>query len=53
MEMQHVYLPDSWVLAVETDATRVCFVLEAVLTPEHPRYYSPPKPGEQYEPPWV
>ncbi|CAB4576951.1 MAG: hypothetical protein ACK5CE_16965 [Actinomycetes bacterium] len=48
MEMQHVYLPDSWVLAVETDATRVCFVLEAVLTPEHPRYYSPPKSGEQY-----
>lgn len=47
MEMRRVYLPDSWVLAVETDSTKVCFVLDAVLMPEHPRY-APPKPGEQH-----
>ena len=46
--MQRVYLPDSWVLAVETDSTKVCFVLDAVLTPEHSRYNAPPEPGEQY-----
>jgi hypothetical protein len=46
--MQHVYLPDSWVLGIETDSTMVCFVLDAVLTPEHSRYYTPPKPGEQH-----
>lgn len=46
--MQRVYLPDSWVLGVETDLTRVCFLLDAVLTPEHSRYYAPPKPGEQH-----
>lgn len=43
-----MYLPDSWVLDIETDATFVCFLLEAALTPEHPLYYSPPKPGEQH-----
>jgi hypothetical protein len=47
-EVAAFYLPDSWVLSVETDSTRVCFVLDAVLTPQHPRYYSPPKRGEQY-----
>ena len=46
--MEHVCLPDSWVLGVETDATFVSFLLDAVLLPEHPRFYSPPKPGEQY-----
>jgi len=44
MGMRGVYLPDSWVLAVETDSTKVCFVLEAVLMPEHPRY-APPSPA--------
>lgn len=44
-----MYLPDSWVLAVETDASSyVSFLLEAALQPEHPLYYSPPHPGEQY-----
>jgi hypothetical protein len=46
--MAFVYLPDSWVLAVDTDESHVSFVIEAVMRPEHPRYYSPPKPGEQY-----
>lgn len=47
--MRHVYLPDSWVLAVETDgSTFVSFLLDAALQPEHPLFYSPPKPGEQY-----
>ena len=48
MTLEHVYLPDSWVLSVETDDSHVCFLLDAVLQPEHPRYYWPPKPGEQY-----
>jgi len=43
-----VYLPDSWVLGVETTPSSVCFVLDAVLTDGHPRYYWPPKAGEQY-----
>lgn len=42
-----IYLEDSWVLAV-TPADDGCeFRLEAVLTPEHPRY-RPPAPGEQH-----
>lgn len=47
--MEHVYLPDSWVLSIETDGLSfVSFVLDAVLQPEHPLYYHPPLPGEQY-----
>ena len=48
VELNGVYLPDSWVLNVEATETAVIFVLEAVLEPEHPRYYWPPKPGEQH-----
>ena len=48
MELEHVYLPDSWVLDIETDATSVCFFLDAALTPGHPLFYSPPKAGEQH-----
>lgn len=44
----NVNLPDSWVLSVETTETSVCFVLDAVLEENHPRFYWPPKPGEQY-----
>jgi hypothetical protein len=46
--LQNVYLPDSWVLAVETSDESVCFVLEAALGEGHERYYSPPKAGEQH-----
>lgn len=46
--MALVYLPDSWVLGVETSLSSVCFVLDAVLTDRHPRYYWPPKAGEQH-----
>jgi hypothetical protein len=49
MEMEHVYLPDSWVLSVETDGSSyVTFLLDAVLQPDHPLYYHPPQAGEQY-----
>ena len=46
--LENVYLPDSWVLSVEATDTSVCFVLDAVLQEGHPRFYWPPKPGEQY-----
>ena len=46
--MAHVYLPDSWVLAVDPGMNSVSFLLEAVLTADHPAYYWPPRPGEQY-----
>lgn len=42
-----VYLPDSWVLSVETEDIALTLVLDAVLEESHPRFYSPPKPGEQ------
>lgn len=47
-ELTHIYLPDSWVLSVETSESSVCFVLDAVLEEDHPRFYWPPKPGEQH-----
>lgn len=47
-ELRHVYLPDSWVLSVETTESSVCFVLDAVLQEGHSRYYWPPRVGEQY-----
>jgi len=46
--LRHVYLPDSWVLGVETSESSVCFVLDAVLEQGHPCFYWPPKPGEQH-----
>lgn len=46
--LANVYLPDSWVLSVETDDGSVCFLLDAVVQEGHPRYYWPPKAGEQY-----
>ncbi|MEO5837917.1 MAG: hypothetical protein ABIQ73_11405 [Acidimicrobiales bacterium] len=35
-------------LGIETDSTRVCFELDAVLEREYPRFYWPPRRGEQY-----
>ena len=46
--LAHVFLPDSWVLSVETTDETVCFVVEAVLEAEHERFYWPPKAGEQH-----
>lgn len=46
--LTNVYLPDSWVLSVETTDSSVCFVLDAVLQEGHPRLYSPPRSGEQH-----
>lgn len=42
-----VYLEDSYVLGIEEGPHSLAFRLEAVLTPEHPRYRAP-RPGEQY-----
>jgi hypothetical protein len=47
-DLGNVYLADSWVLAIETDNSHVCFVLDAVLQEGHPRFYWPPKAGEQH-----
>lgn len=47
-ELRNVYLPDSWVLSVETTDSSVCFELDAVLEQGHPRFYWPPTAGEQY-----
>ncbi|HVW39840.1 MAG TPA: hypothetical protein VHC18_00665 [Amycolatopsis sp.] len=46
-DLAGVYLEDSYVLAIREDADTVSFALEAVLTPQHPRY-RPPQPDEQY-----
>lgn len=46
-ELAGVYLEDSYVLTIDEAPRRFSFTLDAVLTPEHPRYH-PPVPGEQY-----
>jgi hypothetical protein len=46
--MAQVYLPTVWVLAVVTDASYVCFHLQAVLVEGHPLFYWPPAAGEQH-----
>lgn len=45
--LENVYLPDSYVLAIREDDDRVIFALDVVLRPEHERYH-PPKPGEHH-----
>ncbi|MGA9873883.1 MAG: hypothetical protein WBQ44_22430 [Rhodococcus sp. (in: high G+C Gram-positive bacteria)] len=42
-----VYLEDSYVLSILEAPGELAFALDAVLTPESPRY-QPPKPDEQY-----
>jgi hypothetical protein len=44
---EHLYLEDSWVLAVHESEHELRFDLEAVLTEEHPEWH-PPKAGEVY-----
>jgi hypothetical protein len=46
-DLADIYLEDSWVLDVSDTELGVAFRLDAVLTPDHPRY-QPPAPGEQY-----
>jgi hypothetical protein len=46
-DLAEVYLEDSWVLDVASSEHGVTFRLDAVLTPDHPRYQSP-APGEQH-----
>ncbi|MGV9800590.1 hypothetical protein ACWDTP_21335 [Mycobacterium sp. NPDC003449] len=45
--LKGIYLEDSYVLAIIDEPGVFAFKLEAVLTPEHPRYHNP-RPGEQY-----
>ncbi len=42
-----LYLEDSYVMDIVESDSGITFVLEAVLTPEHPEYH-PPVAGEQY-----
>ncbi|GGL46735.1 hypothetical protein [Nocardia jinanensis] len=45
--LKGVYLEDSYVMDIVEGPDFLRFTIEAVLTPDNPRY-SPPKPGEQY-----
>ena len=44
---QGFYFEDSFVLDIWQEPDALRFYVEAVLTPEHPRF-GPPKPGEQH-----
>ena len=44
---EHLYLEDSWVLAVEHRPAELRFDIEAVLMESHPEW-APPKRDEQY-----
>ena len=46
-ELNHLYLEDSWVLDIKEENNYVEFLIEAVLTEEHPLYRTP-FPQEQY-----
>ncbi|WP_133176489.1 hypothetical protein [Nocardioides currus] len=46
-DLAEIYLKDSWVLEVDATEHGVAFRLDAVLTPNHPRYH-PSAPGEQH-----
>ena len=45
--LRDVYLEDSWVLGFSTVENQARFEIDAVLTPDHPKY-AQPIPGEQY-----
>lgn len=40
-DLQHIYLEDSYVLNVKEYESRLVFLLEAVLTEQHPQYLLP------------
>lgn len=46
-DLAEIYLEDSWVLDVVATERGVAFRLDAVLTPDHPRYQQP-APGEHH-----
>ena len=46
-ELAGFYLEDSYVLKITETANRVTFILDAVLTPQHPDYH-PPNAGEHH-----
>ena len=46
--LAHIYLEDSWVLALRLSDHVLAFDLDAVLTQEHPEYRGPTS-GEQYD----
>ncbi|MEV4149368.1 hypothetical protein AB0J40_37300 [Amycolatopsis sp. NPDC049691] len=46
-DLAHIYLEDSFVLAIDEKPTSLTFRLEAVLTSSHPRYHQP-RPGEAH-----
>jgi len=46
-DLADIYLEDSWVLDVSDVEHGVAFRLDAVLTPDHPRYH-PAEAGEQH-----
>ncbi len=46
--LAHIYLEDSWVLALWPSDNMLAFDLDAVLTEEHPQYRGPAS-GEQYD----
>lgn len=46
-DLAHIYLEDSFVLAINETPTALAFQLEAVLTRSHPRYHEP-RPGEAH-----
>jgi hypothetical protein len=45
--LEHLYLEDSYVLAIDEAGGELRFELDAVLTESHPSW-APPKPHEQY-----
>lgn len=45
--LENLYFEDSFVLEINSDPTKVEFLVETVLKENHPNY-SPPKPREQY-----
>lgn len=46
--LAHIYLEDSWVLALSPSEDMLTFDLDAVLTEAHPEYRGPAS-GEQYD----
>ncbi|MEO0837130.1 MAG: hypothetical protein AAFY16_14460, partial [Cyanobacteria bacterium J06642_3] len=46
-ELQNLYFEDSFVLSIKPDSSSVEFLVETVLTENHP-HYSLPKPNEQF-----
>lgn len=46
-KLGNLYFEDSYVIDIKQDEKHIKFLIEAILTPEHPLYHSP-LPDEQY-----